>query len=133
MLIKVHEYTIKSADRQWDKPAGPTSDESKNVAWQNWQTLCVQTQPGWVASLGQTDIDENTRRRSYTLDVGDTTGGGAGAAAITFWTSIRNPDNRYYKAFKDSLFNDPSFVKHKFMVTFTNEAGEETVLVQSKD
>lgn len=132
MTIKVHEYIMKTSDQEWNKKKEELP-EYKRIAWQNYQTYCVKVQPNFVSAPSEEDIDENTKRRTWVLDVLDTPNGGAGAAALTFWKAIHDPENAFFNAFKTSTMNDAAFVKHKFRVTVENESNVETELIAPKD
>ena len=108
----VYEYTYKTDDQAWNPGKGQVNN-FVSQAWLDWKEKCIETQPGFLSSIAEEDVDSNTRRRGWVIDTLDN--------ALHFWANIHDANNYYYASLKSQTLESNSFIHHDFSVVIENK------------
>jgi hypothetical protein len=68
MPFTVTEYYYKTSDQSWNTTDHASASNSFVEAVTAWYLNTVQKQPGYISTNYTTDVDENTRKRSWVID-----------------------------------------------------------------
>ena len=124
MAVYVHHYIYKTSDSSFNKPK-EEMEPYQRIAYINWNKYCIQVQPGWVATEGPIDIDENTRKITYTIDM--LSNNFINPHATDFWKNIHDDNNQFWAAYKSTLSpNSPN--SSKFKVTLEKDGVETDII-----
>jgi hypothetical protein len=117
MAVYIHHYIHKSSNNTFN--GRQEMNASQQLAYTNWNEYCVQVQPGWVSTDGPIDIDENTRKITYTIDMQSYDF--INPHVTDFWKNTHDENNQYYAAYKAAFSGR---LNHKFRVTIEKDGVE---------